>query len=124
MKNNKLFGLPKEAIKKMRTVFRKYSEVKKVILYGSRAKGNYKLGSDIDLCIEGEMLSLSQLLKIENELDDLLLPWKIDLSLKHKIDNQGLLQHIRDHGRVFYTARGHNLRFLSCSFWVSVVFNA
>ena len=48
------------------------------------------------------MLNLTQLLKIENELDDLLLPWKIDLSLKHKIDNQALLQHIRDNGKIFY----------------------
>jgi predicted nucleotidyltransferase len=103
MKNSKLFGLPDSAIKRIRTVFAKYDEIKKVILYGSRAKGNYRLGSDVDLCIEGESLSLTQLLNIENELDDLLLPWKIDLSLKHKIDNPSLLQHIRDNGIIFYS---------------------
>lgn len=97
----KLFGLPDEAIKKIQAIFAKYSEIKKVILYGSRAKGNYRPGSDIDLCIEGD-LSLTQLLRIENELDDLLLPWKIDLSLKHRIDNESLLQHINEHGIIFY----------------------
>lgn len=102
MKKSKLFGLPDEAIKKIHAVFSKYDEVKRVILYGSRAKGNYRPSSDIDLCIEGEMSSLTTLLKIENELDDLLLPWKIDLSLKHHIDNQSLLQHIRDNGVLFY----------------------
>ena len=101
MKNNTLFGLPEDVLKKIRAVFAKYNEVKKVILYGSRARGTYRPSSDIDLCIEGEMLSLTQLLKIENELDDLLLPWKIDLSLKHKIDNQALLEHIRNHGVMF-----------------------
>lgn len=102
MKNSKLFGLSEDTIKKIRAVFANYGEIKRVLLYGSRAKGNYRYSSDIDLCIEGEMLNLTQLLKIENELDDLLLPWKIDLSLKHKIDNEALLQHIRDNGITFY----------------------
>lgn len=106
MKENKLFGLPNNAIEKIRAVFAQYNEIKKVILYGSRAKGNYRLGSDIDLCIEGETLNLTQLLNIENQLDDLLLPWKIDLSLKHQIDNQALLEHIEDYGVVFYEIKG------------------
>ena len=71
-------------------------------MYGSRAMGNYKLGSDIDLCIEAESLDLIKLLKIENQLDDLLLPWKIDLSLKHTIDNPALLEHMNSFGVVFY----------------------
>lgn len=62
--NSKFWGLPNDAIKKIRAIFAKYSEVKKVILYGSRAKGNYRLRSDIDLCIEGETLSITQLLKM------------------------------------------------------------
>jgi predicted nucleotidyltransferase len=71
-------GLPQSSIEKIRSVFTKYNEIKTVILYGSRAKGKYKTGSDIDLCIEGTKLTLTQLLSIENELDDFLLPWKID----------------------------------------------
>lgn len=106
MKNIKLFGLPPDAIKKIHAIFTDYSQVEQVILYGSRAIGNYRSGSDIDLCIEGEMLTISQLLKIENRLDDLLLPWKIDLSLKHQIDNPALLQHIKDKGLVFYPEKG------------------
>ena len=102
MENNKLFGLPDDVIEKIRAVFSEHDEIKKVIIYGSRAKGTYRFNSDLDLCVEGETLNLTQLLKIENELDDLLLPWKIDLSLKHKIDNQALLQHIKDHGIIFY----------------------
>ena len=64
--------------------------------------GNYKHASDIDLCIESNTLSLSELMDIENQLDDLLLPWKIDLSVIHSIDNQDLLHHIKTKGIVFH----------------------
>jgi predicted nucleotidyltransferase len=100
--NYKSFGLSETVVDKIHAIFQTYPEINHVILYGSRAKGNYTLSSDIDLCIEAAQLNLTQLLKIENQLDDLCLPWKIDLSLKHKIDNQALLDHVRDVGVVFY----------------------
>jgi len=65
--------------------------------------GTYRPGSDIDLCIEAESLGLSELLSIENRIDDLLLPWKVDLSLLHTIDNPALQDHIRRVGVTFYT---------------------
>jgi predicted nucleotidyltransferase len=80
--------------------------VKQAILYGSRAKGNYRHGSDIDWCLVGETLTLTQLLKIENEMDDLLLPYKIDLSRLHALDNPELMEHIQRVGVVFYQAMG------------------
>ena len=95
-------GLPQSAINQINSVFEKYSKIEKVILYGSRAMGTYKLGSDIDLCILSKTLSLTDLLAIETQLDDLLLPWKIDLSLMNKIDNSDLLAHINTKGLVFY----------------------
>jgi predicted nucleotidyltransferase len=94
--------LPKQCIEKINAVFKRHPAINLVILYGSRAQGNYRISSDIDLCIEGKDLNLSELLKIETELDDLLLPWKIDLSLKHKIDNLTLLAHIQQVGLLFY----------------------
>lgn len=72
------YGLPGPALKALISVFSNHCSIEKVILYGSRAKGNYRQGSDIDLCLVGESLGLSQLLAIENKLDDLYLPWKID----------------------------------------------
>lgn len=98
------FGLPERVIQQICDVFRQYKDVKRVIIYGSRAMGRERLGSDIDLCIEGTELSLSQLLAIENQLDDLLLPWMIDLSLKHLIDNPDVLKHIDTVGVEFYSA--------------------
>lgn len=98
------FGLPRRAVEQIRAVFRDYPQVREVVLYGSRAKGTYRLGSDIDLCIRGDTLGLSALLAIENRIDDLLLPWKVDLSLRHRIDNEALLDHIGRVGVVFYRA--------------------
>ena len=97
-----LCGLPSETIKKVQQIFARYSNINLVCLYGSRAKGNYHHGSDIDLSVMGDELSSSQLLKVETELDDLLLPYKIDLSLFREIENNDLLDHIQRVGIEFY----------------------
>lgn len=98
------YGLPCSAVEQLRDVFSQYPDIKTVILYGSRAKGNYRPNSDIDLTIEGEQLDLSILLAIENQIDDLLLPWTVDLSLIHDIENASLIEHIERVGVPFYTA--------------------
>ena len=102
MMNDLPFGLPLAAVEKIRTVFSFHSEVQKAVLYGSRAKGNFKTGSDIDLTMYGDDLSHSLLLKILDELDELLLPWMIDLSIFRQIDNASLREHIERVGMVFY----------------------
>ena len=96
------YGLPTSVLEKIVSVFERYPQIDKVVLYGSRAMGNYRHGSDIDLCIESTTLSLSDLLAIETQLDDLLLPWKIDLSIKNSIDNAALLDHINKIGIAVY----------------------
>lgn len=97
-------GLPDSAVEKLRAIFRGYSTIRRVLLYGSRAMGTYRPGSDVDLTIEAEAMSLSDLLAIETRVDDLLLPWKVDLSLRHKIDNPALQAHIERVGVIFYAA--------------------
>lgn len=97
-----MYGLEKDTIKSIREVFQKYTSVKEVILYGSRAMGTYHPSSDIDLTLIGKELTLKKQLSIENDLDDLLLPYKIDLSIFHKIDNPHLIDHIQRVGIVFY----------------------
>ncbi len=76
------YGLKQETIDQINGVFAKYSQVEKAILYGSRTKGNERLNSDIDLTLKGKDIDLLRLLRIENELDDLLLSYKIDLYFK------------------------------------------
>src|SRR5512137_443415 len=86
-------GLPKSVIDRINTVFAAVPEIEQVILYGSRAKETFRNGSDIDLVIRGEVVDHTKLSRIERQLDDLLLPYTIDLSLLHLIDNQELLDH-------------------------------
>ena len=64
--------------------------------------GNYRQGSDIDLTLLGDKLTYTQLSQIETELDELMLPYSIDLSLFHHLDNQNLVDHIRRQGKNFY----------------------
>ena len=102
MTGAKTFGLNQKIIEAIRGVFSKHSEIEKVLVYGSRAKGNFKTGSDIDLTIIAKTLTTPDLLKIENELDDLMLAYKIDLSLHHQIENPDLFDHIQRVGLLFY----------------------
>lgn len=97
-------GLSDATVAKLQSVFAAHPHVEQVILYGSRAKGNYRPGSDIDLTIVGDAVEYQELLRIDNEIDDLLLPYKWDLSLLRQIDNLDLLDHIRRVGVVFYSA--------------------
>jgi len=96
------FGLPAEAVSEIGGVLATHPEVESAILYGSRAKGNYRPGSDIDLTLVGDRLVHHDLLKIMGELDDLLLPYTIDLSIFHTIDHDGLRDHIQRVGQEFY----------------------
>jgi predicted nucleotidyltransferase len=97
-----LFGLSKIAISQIIEVFTQYPEVEKAILYGSRAKGNYRHGSDIDLTLIGSNIDLNVLNRISLALDDLLLPYEIDISIYKHIDNEQLVQHIERVGKTFY----------------------
>ncbi|WP_212505792.1 nucleotidyltransferase domain-containing protein [Anaerotalea alkaliphila] len=67
-------------MEKIIQVFAKDSRIEKVILYGSRAKGNYRPGSDIDLTVVGEGLGLRDINAMAIALDALHLPYEIDLS--------------------------------------------
>lgn len=72
------------------------------MLYGSRAKGNYRNGSDIDLTLIGDQLNYSQLSGIESDIDDLFLPYSFDISIFKDIDNPDLVEHINRVGVVLY----------------------
>lgn len=98
------FGLKENTIAQINTVFAKYPQVESVILYGSRAKGNYKPGSDIDLTLTGDEVDLSLIHKIELDLDDLLLPYTLELSAYRHLSNPDLLDHIDRVGKLFYRA--------------------
>lgn len=96
------YGLSDKTIGQIQVVLSSFQEVDKAVLYGSRAKGNFKDGSDIDLTLYGSALSLKTLHKVENDLDDLLLPYKIDLSIFEQIADPEVIDHVQRVGVVFY----------------------
>ena len=104
MMDSRQYGLKEETINQIKQVFKKYEEVEEAILYGSRAKGNHKPGSDIDVTLEGKNLNLRLLNKISLELDDLPIPYTVELSIYSYIENPDLIAHIERVGRSFYKA--------------------
>ncbi len=95
------FGLTDSVINRIRFVMSTVPEIEKVLIYGSRAKGTNREGSDIDLTIIGNV-PFEKFNKLSADLDDLNLIYKTDLSLFAAIDNQDLIEHINRVGKVFY----------------------
>lgn len=97
-----MYGLKQKIINDLKTIFSEFDNIEKVILYGSRAKGNYKNGSDIDLTFYGNDLNLKTIYAIEDKIEELNLIYTFDLSIFNQIDNQNLIEHINRVGKVFY----------------------
>lgn len=91
-------GLTSDEISRIQGVFRKHPSVEQVYLYGSRAVGNYRPASDIDLAIAGEQVDNRTETAIFFELDDLMLPYKIDICRYEHIKNETLKKHIDQEG--------------------------
>ena len=96
------FGLSPRTVSLLRQILAAFPEVEKAILYGSRAKGNYKNGSDIDLTLIGDALKHETLAAIAGELDDSPIPHTVDLSLYAELNHAKLREHIDRVGVVFY----------------------
>lgn len=94
-------GLRPEQREGICRVLHRFPQVEEAIIYGSRALGNYRPGSDIDLTLRGQ-IKLSVLNQISLALDDLMLPFEIDLSVFDEIENPQLQEHIRRVGKLFY----------------------
>ncbi len=97
-----MFGLSPDVIRNIKKEFSKFPQIEKVILYGSRAKGNYKDGSDIDVTLIGKNLNLKTVYALEEFLEALYLPYSFDISIFTQIDNDDLIEHILNVGKDFY----------------------
>jgi len=99
-------GLSNAVINKIQNAFKKFAEIETVILYGSRAMGNFRNGSDIDLTIKlksNYVSSIRLLNQISMMIDDLNLIYSFDLSLFDDISNDDLIEHINRVGIEFYS---------------------
>ena len=100
-------GLKDNDIERIRNILSNFPQIEKALLYGSRAKGNYKPASDIDLTLMGNNIDLTLQWKLEMELDDLLLPYKFDISIYNTINNPEFKNQIDRTGIVFYETNQH-----------------
>jgi Nucleotidyltransferase domain. len=96
------FGLSEAIIQRLCAVLAQYPQVEQAVLYGSRATGTYRNGSDIDLALFGDDLNLQTLCKIMNAIDDLMLPHSVDLVIFGQVSDPDLKGAHSAAGVVFY----------------------
>jgi predicted nucleotidyltransferase len=98
---NNSFGLLASDLTKIIEVVSQYKEVKRAIIFGSRAKGNFRQGSDIDLAILCEDKNIANAISFKLN-EDTLLPYKFDVLDYRTIDNKELISHIDRLGKVVF----------------------
>ena len=94
------FGLPEKTINQLLEYFQSKPFIEKVYIYGSRAKGTYQNGSDIDLAIWTD--DHENFLRIWGELDDLSTPYMFDVTDYKLLTNDKLKNSIDKDGQLFY----------------------
>jgi predicted nucleotidyltransferase len=98
------YGLSDRTLNTLDSIFRKYSGIKQVVLYGSRAKGNYQNGSDIDLSLKtDDTFAHKDLLNITGDFEDSDMPYFVDVSIYNNLSNPDLKAHIDRVGKILYT---------------------
>jgi len=98
-------GLSSKNLSIMNSIFKKYPGIKQVILYGSRAKGNFRTGSDIDLSlVTDDTFTRTDLIHITGDFDDSDLPFIVEVSIYDKLSNPDLKAHIDRVGKVLFSA--------------------
>ncbi|MDT3698010.1 MAG: nucleotidyltransferase domain-containing protein [Thermincola sp.] len=98
------FGITEKSFRMLMETFTHYPQVEEVIIFGSRAKGNYKKGSDIDLAIKGKECTESLALTLGSYINEKLpIPYMVDVLDYRSLKNQDLRRHIDRVGIKFYS---------------------
>ncbi len=97
------FGLSERSMEIIREIYARFDAVERVIVYGSRAMGTFREGSDIDMTIiaDGEFTE-SELLDVADAFDDSMLPYLVDVSIFSELKNPDLIDHIKRRGKILY----------------------
>ena len=97
------YGLSERTLKTLDSIFKMYPGIKEVVLYGSRAKGNYRPGSDIDITLKTtSVFCWNDLLRISGNFEDSDIPYFVDVSIYDTLRNSDLTDHIDRVGKVLY----------------------
>lgn len=97
------FGLSEVEISTLHQLFCRFPTIERVVIYGSRAMGTHALFSDIDLALYGTSISKDDLSKLIFEVDFLLLPYNLDISVYHRITNPDVIFQIDRVGQLLYS---------------------
>ena len=92
------FGFSQNTLEQIINTLKKYPELESAVIFGSRAKGNFREGSDIDIAVFSKTLSDSSFAKICSDLEELPLLFKIDCVHVEKLSRQALIDKIRSEG--------------------------
>lgn len=97
-----MIGLTPKELEVLKDVFKKFDDIKEVILFGSRALGTHKTASDIDLAIKGNV-DINTLSKLKYTLEeDTNLPYFFDVVIYDNLDNLELKKHIDEFGEIIF----------------------
>ena len=97
-----MFGLSDTVIDDLKGIFKQYHNIEEVLIFGSRAKGNYLEGSDIDLALIGEGLTFDTIMDINIKIEDLELLYKVDILNYMEKRGTPIGDHIDQVGQLFY----------------------
>lgn len=98
------FGISDRTYRLMLNTFNQFPEIKEVKIFGSRAKGNYKNGSDIDLAVSGEKVDPNLIFKLKSLFNERLpIPYKVDVVGYDYLTHQELKDHIFRRGKVIFS---------------------
>lgn len=96
-----MFGIYPKSYKEIVSILEGCSSIDEVVIYGSRAKGNYREGSDIDITLKGDVTK-NDLNDLWHKLDDSYIPYKFDISIYNDLKSESLIDHIQRVGKTFY----------------------
>ncbi len=102
-KTESLFGLRAGDIENIIAVIQQQNEVQEAMIFGSRAKGNYKNGSDIDIALKGSGVNHITSGNVSHALnEETQMPYTFDVLSYQTISNKDLMEHIDRVGICFY----------------------
>lgn len=97
-----MYGISEQNLQELRSILSSIPNIEEAIIYGSRARGDYKKGSDIDLSIKGHKLSFHDLSLLDDKLYYSYIPYFFDTNSYDHLSNSALIENINKEGKVLY----------------------
>ena len=101
------YGISERSFQLLLKTFEGFPEIDQVLLFGSRAKGNYRTGSDIDLAVKGKKVGPALIFRLKSTFNERLpIPYEVDVVGYEDLNHESLKEHIDRVGKVIYSCKG------------------